>query len=145
MIKILLITGAILLSFFFIVTSFASGFVRGIKLMSTRNIKKSPLEERLLKQFFKQNENVDPFFYSLYIKDAMDKNTGALKAKHQEQVKNKKHSIITGDWINKRSKKVWKVEKIVDEINGQSEVIVTRKNITKTIAKNSFIKNWKKI
>lgn len=145
MIKILLITGAILLCFFFIATSFANGFIRGVKLMSTRNIKKSPLEARILKSFFKQNKDVDPFFYSLYIKDAMDKNTEALKAKHQQQVKNKTHPIIAGEWINKRSKKMWKVEKIVDEINGKSEVIISRKNITKTIAKNSFINNWRKI
>ena len=142
MIKILLITGAILLSFFFIVTSFASGFVRGIKLMSTRNIKKSPLEERLLKQYFKQNENVDPFFYSLYIKDAMDKNTEALKAKHQEQVKKKTQPEFSGEWINKRSKKVWKVN---EQKLYSGFVVVVRKGISKSIAKNSFIKNWKKI
>lgn len=142
MIKILLITGAILLSFFFIVTSFASGFVRGIKLMSTRNIKKSPLEERLLKQYFKQNENVDPFFYSLYIKDAMNENTEALKAKHQEQVKKKTQPKFSGEWINKRSKKVWSVN---EQKLYNGFVVVVRKGISKSIAKKSFIKNWKKI
>jgi hypothetical protein len=142
MIKILLITGAILLVFFFIATSFANGFIRGIKLMSTRNIKKSTLEARILKSFFKQNDNVDPFFYSLYLKDAMNENTELLKAKHKEQIKNKKQLSISGEWMNKRSKKIWVVDesKLYDGF-----VVVVNNKISRSIAKNSFLKNWKKI
>ena len=142
MIKILLITGAILLVFFFIATSFANGFIRGIKLMSTRNIKKSTLEARILKSFFKQNDDVDPFFYSLYLKDAMNENTESLKAKHKEQVKNKKQLSISGKWMNKRSKKIW----VVDESKYNDVfVVVVNNKISRSIAKNSFLKNWKKI
>ena len=142
MIKILLITGAILLVFFFIATSFANGFIRGIKLMSTRNIKKSTLEARILKSFFKQNDDVDPFFYSLYLKDAMNENTELLKAKHKEQIKNKKQLSISGKWMNKRSKKIWVVDE--SKLYGGFVVVVNNK-ISRSIAKNSFLKNWKKI
>ena len=140
MIKILLITAGILLVFFFIVTSFATGFLRGIKLLSTRNVETSPLEVRLLKQYFKQNKDIDPFFYSLYMKDTMKQNTEALKVKHQNEVKKNKSLTLSGEWINKRSKKVWSIDKVHSE-----NIIVSRNNIIKSIAKNSFIKNWKKV
>lgn len=134
MIKIILSIIAILLIFFFIVTSFASGFVRGLKLMSIRNIKQSPLEEKLLKQFFKQNQDVDPFFYSLYMKDVIKENTDVIKKTIQSE--------ITGKWMNKRSKKIWVVDesKLYDGF-----VVVVNNKISRSIAKNSFLKNWKKI
>ena len=133
MIKIILSIIAILLIFFFIVTSFASGFVRGLKLMSIRNIKQSPLEEKLLKQFFKQNQDVDPFFYSLYMKDVIKENTDEIKKTIQSE--------ITGKWMNKRSKKVW----VVDESKSYDGfVVVVNNKISRSIAKNSFLKNWKK-
>jgi hypothetical protein len=133
MIKIILSIIAILLIFFFIVTSFASGFVRGLKLMSIRNIKQSPLEEKLLKQFFKQNQDVDPFFYSLYMKDVIKENTDVIKKTIQSE--------ITGKWMNKRSKKIWVVDesKLYDGF-----VVVVNNKISRSIAKNSFLKNWKK-
>ena len=134
MIKIILSIIAVLLIFFFIVTSFASGFVRGLKLMSIRNIKQSPLEEKLLKQFFKQNQDVDPFFYSLYMKDVIKENTDEIKKTIQSE--------ITGKWMNKRSKKVW----VVDESKSYDGfVVVVNNKISRSIAKNSFLKNWKKI
>jgi hypothetical protein len=133
MIKIILSIIAVLLIFFFIVTSFASGFVRGLKLMSIRNIKQSPLEEKLLKQFFKQNQDVDPFFYSLYMKDVIKENTDEIKKTIQSE--------ITGKWMNKRSKKVW----VVDESKSYDGfVVVVNNKISRSIAKNSFLKNWKK-
>ena len=133
MIKIILSIIAILLIFFFIVTSFASGFVRGLKLMSIRNIKQSPLEEKLLKQFFKQNQDVDPFFYSLYMKDVIKENTDVIKKTIQSE--------FTGKWMNKRSKKIWVVDesKLYDGF-----VVVVNNKISRSIAKNSFLKNWKK-
>tara|TARA_R110000751_G_scaffold39539_1_gene93807 strand:+ start:2273 stop:2677 length:405 start_codon:yes stop_codon:yes gene_type:complete len=134
MIKIILSIIAVLLIFFFIVTSFASGFVRGLKLMSIRNIKQSPLEEKLLKQFFKQNQDVDPFFYSLYMKDVIKENTDVIKKTIQSE--------ITGKWMNKRSKKIWVIDesKLYDGF-----VVVVNNKISRSIAKNSFLKNWKKI
>jgi len=134
MIKIILSIIAVLLIFFFIVTSFASGFVRGLKLMSIRNIKQSPLEEKLLKQFFKQNQDVDPFFYSLYMKDVIKENTDVIKKTIQSE--------FTGEWMNKRSKKIWVVDdsKLYDGF-----VVVVNNKISRSIAKNSFLKNWKKI
>ena len=134
MIKIILSIIAVLLIFFFIVTSFASGFVRGLKLMSIRNIKQSPLEEKLLKQFFKQNQDVDPFFYSLYMKDVIKENTDVIKKTIQSE--------ITGKWMNKRSKKIWVVDE--SKLYGGFVVVVNNK-ISRSIAKNSFLKNWKKI
>lgn len=133
MIKIILSIIAVLLIFFFIVTSFASGFVRGLKLMSIRNVKQSPLEQKLLKQFFKQNQDVDPFLYSLYMKDAIKEKTDVIKKTIQEK--------ITGKWMNKRSKKVW----VVDESKSYDGfVVVVNNKISRSIAKNSFLKNWKK-
>mgnify|MGYP003624877770 FL=1 len=134
MIKIILSIIAVLLIFFFIVTSFASGFVRGLKLMSIRNIKQSPLEQKLLKQFFKQNQDVDPFFYSLYMKDVIKENTDVIKKTIQSE--------ITGKWMNKRSKKIWVIDesKLYDGF-----VVVVNNKISRSIAKNSFLKNWKKI
>tara|TARA_R110000803_G_scaffold1191_6_gene3882 strand:- start:1678 stop:2082 length:405 start_codon:yes stop_codon:yes gene_type:complete len=134
MIKIILSIIAVLLIFFFIVTSFASGFVRGLKLMSIRNIKQSPLEEKLLKQFFKQNQDVDPFFYSLYMKDVIKENTDVIKKTIQSE--------ITGKWMNKRSKKIWVVDesKLYDGF-----VVVVNNKISRSFAKKSFLKNWKKI
>lgn len=133
MIKIILSIIAVLLIFFFIVTSFASGFVRGLKLMSIRNVKQSPLEEKLLKQFFKQNQDVDPFFYSLYMKDVIKENTDVIKKTIQNQ--------ITGKWMNKRSKKIW----VVDESKSYDGfVVVVNNKISRSIAKTSFLKNWKK-
>jgi hypothetical protein len=134
MIKIILSIIAVLLIFFFIVTSFASGFVRGLKLMSIRNIKQSPLEQKLLKQFFKQNQDVDPFFYSLYMKDVIKENTDVIKKTIQSE--------FTGEWMNKRSKKIWVVDesKLYDGF-----VVVVNNKISRSIAKNSFLKNWKKI
>ena len=134
MIKITLSIIAVLLIFFFIVTSFASGFVRGLKLMSIRNIKQSPLEEKLLKQFFKQNQDVDPFFYSLYMKDVIKENTDVIKKTIQSE--------FTGEWMNKRSKKIWVVDE--SKLYGGFVVVVNNK-ISRSIAKNSFLKNWKKI
>ena len=133
MIKIILSIIAVLLIFFFIVTSFASGFVRGLKLMSIRNIKQSPLEQKLLKQFFKQNQDVDPFFYSLYMKDVIKENTDVIKKTIQSE--------ITGKWMNKRSKKIWVIDesKLYDGF-----VVVVNNKISRSIAKNSFLKNWKK-
>ena len=133
MIKIILSIIAVLLIFFFIVTSFASGFVRGLKLMSIRNIKQSPLEQKLLKQFFKQNQDVDPFFYSLYMKDVIKENTDVIKKTIQSE--------FTGEWMNKRSKKIWVVDesKLYDGF-----VVVVNNKISRSIAKNSFLKNWKK-
>ena len=134
MIKIILSIIAVLLIFFFIVTSFASGFVRGLKLMSIRNIKQSPLEQKLLKQFFKQNQDVDPFFYSLYMKDVIKENTDVIKKTIQSE--------ITGKWMNKRSKKIWVVDesKLYDGF-----VVVVNNKISRSFAKKSFLKNWKKI
>ena len=134
MIKIILSIIAVLLIFFFIVTSFASGFVRGLKLMSIRNIKQSPLEQKLLKQFFKQNQDVDPFFYSLYMKDVIKENTDVIKKTIQSE--------FTGEWMNKRSKKIWVVDE--SKLYGGFVVVVNNK-ISRSIAKNSFLKNWKKI
>lgn len=133
MIKIILSIIAVLLIFFFIVTSFASGFVRGLKLMSIRNIKQSPLEQKLLKQFFKQNQDVDPFFYSLYMKDVIKENTDVIKKTIQSE--------ITGKWMNKRSKKIWVVDE--SKLYGGFVVVVNNK-ISRSIAKTSFLKNWKK-
>ena len=133
MIKIILSIIAVLLIFFFIVTSFASGFVRGLKLMSIRNIKQSPLEQKLLKQFFKQNQDVDPFFYSLYMKDVIKENTDVIKKTIQSE--------ITGKWMNKRSKKIWVIDesKLYDGF-----VVVVNNKISRSFAKKSFLKNWKK-
>ena len=126
MIKIILSIIAVLLIFFFIVTSFASGFVRGLKLMSIRNIKQSPLEEKLLKQFFKQNQDVDPFFYSLYMKDVIKENTDVIKKTIQSE--------ITGKWMNKRSKKIW----VVDESKLYDGFVVVVNNKSFLLASTSF-------
>lgn len=150
MIKIILIISSIFLWFFFIFVSYANGVIKGLKIMSTRNIKTSELEKKLIKQWFKKDDDMDPFFYSLYMKDEMAKNTDAIKQNVETRNKeNKTHEIISGSWMNKRSKIVWSVDEVVDEEDGTSSIIVydneRGNNQSKTISKKTFLKNWTKV
>tara|TARA_R110000824_G_scaffold147513_1_gene316974 strand:- start:4057 stop:4491 length:435 start_codon:yes stop_codon:yes gene_type:complete len=144
MINILIIISIILLVFFFIVTAFANGFIRGVKTMSIRNIEKSPLEEKILKQYFKQNEDVDPFFYSKYIQEEIVKNNKALKESHLKNVETKK--IIDGNYINNRSKKVWYAKQELSKTDKIMIVRVSCKNSkTRFSSIERFLKNYTKI
>jgi hypothetical protein len=77
----ILITLAIIAICFFIVVSYANGLMRGIKLLSTRGIKKTHLEKLILEKTFNEKSNVDPFFMSFYVREEMEKKTAEHKKK----------------------------------------------------------------
>lgn len=145
MIKILVIIGIILLVFFLLVTAFANGFIRGVKMMSTRNMEKSPLEEKILKQYFKQNEDVDPFFYSKYMQDEIEKNNKALKEAHLKNVESQK--FIEGDYRNDRSGKIWYAKEEYNKKLKMKKLRVSCKGSKSKLGytKERFLQNYTKI
>ena len=82
--KITLIILGIIIACFFIFVAHINGIIRGLKIMSTRSVKTSDLEKKLIRQFFKDDKDVDAFFYSKYMKDEMAKNNAILKQKAAE-------------------------------------------------------------
>lgn len=96
MLKITIIILSIILFFIVIAVAFANGLIRGLKIMSTRNLKTSKIEKDVIKKVFKDDPKVDPFFYSLYIKDEIEKQVEENK---KTIIKNKKRKYV------KRSKK----------------------------------------
>lgn len=92
---ILIIIGALLYSYLLMVISWTHGFMRSLKLLSTRGQKRSKYEKHCIKQVFeKKSSDIDPFFKSLYLKQEYEK-INILKQKIAEkkevQKKNKKN------------------------------------------------------
>ena len=77
----ILITIAIIAFCFFVVVAYANGLIRGIKLLSTRGIKKTHLEKLILEKTFNEKSSVDPFFMSFYVREEMEKKTEEHKKK----------------------------------------------------------------
>ena len=102
--KITLIILGILFACFFIFISYVNGLIRGLKIMSTRSVKTSDLENKLIRQFFNDNKDVDAFFYSKYMKEEMARNNAILKQKAAESRKPKKQPTKKAK-KNVRSKK----------------------------------------
>ena len=88
LLKILLITIAVVGVVLFLFGAYASGITRGLKLMTIKGIKQSELEKKLLHAYFETNKEIDPFFYSLYIKEEMEKNHAVVK-KDIKKIKSK--------------------------------------------------------
>tara|TARA_R110000744_G_scaffold29433_4_gene70230 strand:- start:16 stop:309 length:294 start_codon:yes stop_codon:yes gene_type:complete len=81
LLKIMLwIVGIIIVSFF-IVVGFASGLMRGLKIMSIKDYPRTGFENVVVKKVFEGNPNVDPFFYSLYLKEERKIQTDDFKKK----------------------------------------------------------------
>ena len=98
MIKVILIIASCFLFLFFLVVSYANGLLRGFKIMATKGIKMTELEERVSRQLFKKEEGVEPFFYSKYWQEELNKTTQTIKKQQQtekllkaEAIKSKKN------------------------------------------------------
>ena len=87
MLKIILIIIGFIFFCFFIAVSYANGLVRGLKLMSTKNLEKSNLEKKLIKNLFQSDSEIDPFFQSVYVKEQIALNTELIKTKIKSESK----------------------------------------------------------
>ena len=73
--------------------------------MSIKNFPTLEIEKKLIAKIFKDDPNVDPFFYSLYIKQEMKRQ---LDAKKKEIVKSKTKSKAKPKVKSKAKKNVKK-------------------------------------
>lgn len=82
LLKIIIITFiTIIIVFFMVAVGFSAGIIRGLKIMSIKDLKRTSFEDVVIKKIFTDVENVDPFFYSLYLKDQRKKETEDFKTK----------------------------------------------------------------
>ena len=89
LVKIMLGIIAIVLFSFFILVAFANGVIKGIKLLSIKDLKRSKLEDLLIRQTLKKG-NVDPYFHSLYVQHEIQKKTKEQRDKIKKENKNGK-------------------------------------------------------
>lgn len=87
MLKIILIILGFIFFCFFIAVSYANGLVRGLKLMSKKNLETSSFEKKLIKNLFQSNEEINPFYQSLYAKEQIEKKTESIKTKIKSEAK----------------------------------------------------------
>ena len=90
LVKIMLWIIAIVLFSFFILVAFANGVIKGIKLLSIKDLKRSKLEDLLIRQTLKKGKNVDPYFHSLYVQHEIQKKTKEQRDKIKKENKNGK-------------------------------------------------------
>tara|TARA_R100001244_G_scaffold19724_3_gene20548 strand:+ start:938 stop:1270 length:333 start_codon:yes stop_codon:yes gene_type:complete len=79
LLKIIIIILSIIFFVFIIAVCFSAGLMRGLKIMSVRDLKRSAFETVVVQKVFKDDPNVDPFFYSLYLKDKRKEEADAFK------------------------------------------------------------------
>tara|TARA_R110000751_G_scaffold74041_1_gene149835 strand:- start:504 stop:797 length:294 start_codon:yes stop_codon:yes gene_type:complete len=80
LLKIMLwIVGIIIVSFF-IVVGFASGLMRGLKIMSIKDYPRTGFENVVLKKVLDVEPNVDPYLYSFFLKEERKKQTEEFKS-----------------------------------------------------------------
>ncbi len=80
LLKIMLwIVGIIIVSFF-IVVGFASGLMRGLKIMSIKDYPRTGFENVVLKKVLDVEPNVDPYLYSFFLKEERKKQTDKFKS-----------------------------------------------------------------
>lgn len=89
MLKIILVIIGFIFFCFFIAVSYANGLVRGLKLMSKKNIETSSFEKKLIKNLFQSNQEINPFYHSLYAKEQIEKKTNSIKTKIKAKVEEK--------------------------------------------------------
>ena len=80
LLKIMLWIVGIIIALFFVVVGFASGLMRGLKIMSIKDYPRSSFENVVVQKVFDSNPNLDPFFYSLYLKEERKKQTEEFKS-----------------------------------------------------------------
>jgi len=73
------IVGIIIVSFF-IVVGFASGLMRGLKIMSIKDYPRTGFENVVLKKVLDVEPNVDPYLYSFFLKEERKKQTDKFKS-----------------------------------------------------------------
>ena len=73
------IVGIIIVSFF-IVVGFASGLMRGLKIMSIKDYPRTGFENVVLKKVLDVEPNVDPYLYSFFLKEERKKQTEEFKS-----------------------------------------------------------------
>ena len=81
MLKIIFSIIALIIIGFLLVVSYANGVIRGLKLMSRKDVKRTNLEKVIIKKVFQTDANVDPFIYSLYVQHEIDTNNEYFKKK----------------------------------------------------------------
>ncbi len=99
MLKIILIILGFIFFCFFIAVSYANGLVRGFKLMSKKNVETSSFEKKLIKNMFQSNEEINPYYQSLYAKEEIEKKTDSIKTK----IKSKAIEKVKKSTKNKKS------------------------------------------
>ena len=95
-----------------IAIGFAAGIMRGLKIMSIKGLKRTPFEEVVVKKVFDGNPDVDPFLYSLYLKDKRKEEATLFKeevvALKQQIADNKSYADIAmrlQNELNEKNKK----------------------------------------
>tara|TARA_B110000438_G_C15783230_1_gene637219 strand:- start:1425 stop:1718 length:294 start_codon:yes stop_codon:yes gene_type:complete len=89
LLKIILWIIAIIIISFLIVVGFVMGLMRGLKIMSIKDYPRTGFENIVVQKVFDSNPNLDPFFYSLYLKEERKLQTD----KYKKEVKKLKKEI----------------------------------------------------
>ena len=66
---------------FLIVVGFVMGLMRGLKIMSIKDYPRTGFENVVVEKVLENNPNVDPFYYSLYLKEERKIQTDDFKKK----------------------------------------------------------------
>ena len=83
--------------------AYAGGLMRGLKIMSIKDMKRTNFENSVCAKVFNGDPNVDAFFYSVYLKDKRKEETDTWK---KEVVRLRKQiATNTMDSLKEKSKK----------------------------------------
>ena len=102
LLKITLYVLLIIVLLFMFAIFFAAGLMRGLKIMSTKELKRSSFEDNIVKKVFEGNDNIDPFFYSIYLKEKRQQESDAWKHEVRTLKKQIADNLIVSDKIKKK-------------------------------------------
>ena len=69
--KVILIILGIIIVVMTIVSAYANGFLRALRIMSERRFKRTEFDKHLIKHAYEKNGNrTDPYFQNIYMQDA---------------------------------------------------------------------------
>lgn len=109
---ILIIIGVLIYTYLLMVISWTNGFMRSLKLMSQRGLKRSKYEKHCIKHAF-NGKNVDPFIQSVYYKEETGRQSDYYKKVVAEQKQKVEDKIkeIQNKVAKKAKKNVKKTKK----------------------------------
>ena len=88
--KIIGIIGLVVFYFFSLSVVYINGLMRGLKIMSNKDIKTTKFEKNLINKVFEKSLNGKPFFENMFVKNQMRDMVQEIKEKQKKESKVKK-------------------------------------------------------